>query len=69
MNPQRKALAMQQRMAPLPKEQVTPSVAFQTVGIDYCGPLYVKNGQRMREGSKKKVEGSGGYCHRPGRCE
>jgi hypothetical protein len=45
---------MQQRMAPLPKEQVTPSVAFQTVGIDYCGPLYVKNGQRMRKGSKKK---------------
>jgi hypothetical protein len=49
-----KAPAMQQRMAPLPKERVTPLVAFQTVGIDYCGPLYVKNGQRMKKGSKKK---------------
>jgi hypothetical protein len=48
-----KAPAMQQRMAPLPKERITPSAAFQTVGIDYCGPLYVKNGQRIRRGTKK----------------
>ena len=31
-----------QKMGPLPEERVTPSPAFSDIGIDFAGPLYVK---------------------------
>ena len=31
-----------QKMGPLPEERVTPSPQFSDIGIDFAGPLYVK---------------------------
>ncbi|XP_044166852.1 uncharacterized protein LOC122950905 [Acropora millepora] len=31
-----------QKMGPLPEERVTPSLPFSDIGIDFAGPLYVK---------------------------
>ena len=31
-----------QKMGPLPEERVTPSPPFSDIGIDFAGPLYVK---------------------------
>ena len=35
-----------QMMAPLPKSRVTPGMyAFESTGLDYFGPMYVKQGR------------------------
>jgi len=34
----------EQEMAPLPAERITKGAPFQTVGIDFAGPLYVREG-------------------------
>lgn len=44
-----KVKAMQQTTAPLPRDWVTESPPFETVGVDFAGPLYVKT-------KKDKVE-------------
>ena len=31
-------------MGQLPKEQVTPDAVFNSVGLDYAGPVYLKQG-------------------------
>ena len=41
--------AMQQTTAPLPRDRITESPPFETVGVDFAGPLYVKT-------KKDKVE-------------
>ena len=38
-------------MAPLPTERVTPSPPFTHVGIDFLGPLYIKNAFQEAEKS------------------
>lgn len=32
----------EQQMAPLPLNRTTPGKVFETCGIDYCGPVYLK---------------------------
>lgn len=34
--------APEQQMAPLPLSRTTPGRAFSSIGVDYCGPVYVK---------------------------
>lgn len=47
---------MQQQMASLPQARVTPGRAFQTCGVDYCGPFYIKaRGGRCKIVSKSYV--------------
>ena len=36
-------------MGPLPQERVTPSLPFTHVGIDFAGPLYVKEGSNTKK--------------------
>ena len=38
-----KTTSLVQKMAPLPEERVSPSPPFTHVGIDFLGPLYIKN--------------------------
>ena len=33
-----------QVLGQLPKERVTPDVVFDKVGVDYAGPVYIKQG-------------------------
>lgn len=37
-----KNVRLQQLMANLPEERVIPTRIFQSVGIDYCGPIIIK---------------------------
>lgn len=43
-----KALASQQLMGSLPNERITPSRAFEKVGLDYCGPFEIKQSSLRR---------------------
>lgn len=38
-----KVKAMQQITAPLPRDRIVETPPFETVGVDFAGPLYVKN--------------------------
>lgn len=45
---------MQCRMSNLPTLRVTDARPFENVGVDYCGPFYVKE-NRLRNQNKVKV--------------
>jgi hypothetical protein len=40
---------MNQKMAPLPATRVVESAPFTTVGVDFAGPLYVKEGDKNKK--------------------
>ena len=44
-----KVQACGQKMGPLPKERVSPSPPFTHVGVDFAGPLYVKEGPNVKK--------------------
>ena len=40
---------LQQKMGDLPQQRVTPAPAFSDVGLDFTGPLYVRDGDKSRK--------------------
>ena len=44
-----KVKACGQKMGSLPSERITPSLAFTHIGIDFAGPLYIRDGSASKK--------------------